>query len=271
MEKNLSHLSELQKYELNVLKKFVKICEDNNLKYYITGGSLLGAIRHHGFIPWDDDIDVVMPRKDYEYLKANAHNLLTGNLYLSNYDTPGHIWSPKIVDTSTHFYLNNSLKKKELGAWVDILILDGVPNPGIRRTIFKYYYLFARLMYQFSTFSQSVNLHRKRSLFERLLIGFAKFSHIELILNSRIIGNFYDRVCSHYDINYSEYVAPLGGVMRFKEVVPKEWFGEGVVLQFEDMEVIGVTEWDKYLTYIYGDYMTPPPSDERNKHNVSST
>ena len=69
---DLSRLSDLQKAELNVFKAFIKVCDNNDLKYYITGGSLLGAVRHKGFIPWDDDIDIVMTRKDYEKFKVIA-------------------------------------------------------------------------------------------------------------------------------------------------------------------------------------------------------
>lgn len=269
MSQELSHLSELQKAELDVLRVVSEICKERGLTYYLTGGSLLGAVRHHGFIPWDDDIDILMPRPDYETLKAHAKEYLPEQLLLSTYDTPGHIWSPKIIDTSTKFYLNNALLKKEIGAWVDILVLDGVPAPGLKRRFFKYVYLFARMLYNFSTFSQSVNLHRKRSLLDRILIGFARYSHIEKILSSKLTGNFYDRVCGHYSLDESEWAGALGGVMRFREIVPKNWFGSGVIMDFENIKVNCVTEWDKYLTYIYGDYMTPPPMSDRNKHNVT--
>ena len=273
MTTDLTHLNELQKAELNVFKAFVKVCDDNNLKYYITGGSLLGSVRHKGFIPWDDDIDIVMTRKDYEKFKQIAPQVLPANLYLSNFDTPGHIWLvPRVIDRNTSFILNNATEKKEIGAWIDILIIDGIPNPGLKRSVMKSFYLLGRMLYQFSNFSTAVNLHRKgRPWYEYAAIRFAQLSHIEKILNPRTMGHFYDWICSWYDLDKCEYGAPLSGAMQFRETVPKFWFGEGKKYQFEDIVVRGVDEADKYLTYIYGDYMTPPPIDERNQHNVTKT
>ena len=269
--KDLSHLSDLQRAELNVFKEFIKVCDKNELKYYITGGSLLGAVRHQGFIPWDDDIDVVMTRKDYESFKKIANKELPSNLILSTFDTPGHIWLvPRVIDTKTSFYLNNAAEKKEIGAWIDILIIDGIPDSGLRRNILKFFYLMARMLYQFSNFNTAVNLHKKgRPWYESAAIRFAQISHIEKILSPVKIGHFYDWVCSRYDLDNCKYGAPLSGAMQFREVVPKDWFGEGKDYPFEDIIARGVDKADEYLTYIYGDYMTPPPMDDRNRHNVT--
>lgn len=271
MKEDLSHLSELQKAELNVFKSFISICDKKGLKYYITGGTLLGAVRHQGFIPWDDDIDIVMTRKDYEKFKDMADKELPDNLYLSNFDTPGHVWLvPRIIDRNTSFYLNNATEKKEIGAWIDILIIDGIPTPGLKRNLMKFFYLMGRMLYQFSNFSTAVNLHRKgRPWYEYAAIRFAQLSHVEKVLSPKAMGHFYDWVCNWYDLDRCEYGAPLSGAMQFRETVPKEWFGEGKQYQFEDIIVRGVDKAHEYLSYIYGDYMTPPPMDERNQHNVT--
>lgn len=270
MEDKLAHLSELQKAEYNVFKAFKDLCDANHITYYMTGGTLLGCVRHKGFIPWDDDIDVLMTRKEYNRFKAIS-NQLPSSMYLSTFDSPGHIWLvPRIIDKETRFYLNNAAEKKEIGAWMDILILDGVPDKGFKRNVMKAFYLLGRMLYQFSNFSTAVNLHRVgRPWYEYAAIKFAKVSHIEKILNPKACGHFYDWVCRWYDLDKCNYAAALSGAMQFKETVPKEWFGDGVPLPFEDLTVNGVTEWDKYLTYIYGDYMTPPPASDRNRHNVT--
>jgi len=270
MEKNLEHLSELQLAEFNVFKAFEAICSKYNITYYITGGSLLGAVRHKGFIPWDDDMDVAMPRKEYDRFVSHIGEL-PNNMFLSYFDTPGHVWLvPRIIDGNTKFYLNNAAEKKEIGAWLDILILDGIPKNKVKRNILKIKYLLARMLYQFSNFSTAVNLHREgRPWYEYAAINFAKWSHIEKILDSKKMGHFYDKVCRSYDFDKCEYVAALSGALQFKETIPKWWLGKGVELDFEDMKVRGYDETDKFLTYIYGDYMTPPPVDKRNQHNVT--
>ena len=268
----LSHLSELQKAELSIFREFDKICRKNNIYYYLTGGTLLGAIRHKGFIPWDDDIDIAITRKEYNRLAKVIESELPSNLYFSTFDTPNHIWLvPRIIDKHTKFYLNNAEEKKETGAWIDILIIDGIPDPGIKREIFKVVYLLGRMLYQFSNFSTAVNLHRKgRPWYEYAAIRFAQLSRIEKVLNPKAMGHFYDWVCRWFDLDKCHYGAALSGALQFKETCPKEWFGDGKPVEFEGMVVNGYDESHKFLTYIYGDYMTPPPMDERNKHNVTT-
>lgn len=269
MNKDLSHLSELQLAEYSVFKEFVKLCEKHRIEYHMTGGSLIGLIRHKGFIPWDDDIDVLMTRKEYNKFLQIA-NELPSSMYLSTFESEGHIWLvPRIIDKQTHFFLNNATEKKEIGAWMDILVFDGVPAPGIKRKIFAFKWLFARMLYQFSNFSVAVNMNKKRPWYERFAISFAKITRIEKLLNPIKMGRFYRKVCSHYDLDQMEYGASLSGSMGMKEFIPKKWIGKGTLLDFEDMKVYGIDQNDVYLTHFYGDYMTPPPMNDRNRHNVT--
>ena len=125
------------------------------------------------------------------------------------------------------------------------------------------------MLYQFSNFSVAVNMNKKRPWYERAAIRFAKFTHIEKILNPVKMGHFYRRICSRYDLDKMEYGASLSGSMGMKEFIPKSWIGKGTLMDFEDMQVYGIDENDTYLTHFYGDYMTPPPMDDRNRHNVT--
>lgn len=271
MGKKLSHLSDLQNAEFNIFRIFVDICEQKGIEYHMTGGSLIGLVRHKGFIPWDDDIDVLMTRKEYNKFLAIAAEELPESMYLSTFESPGHIWLvPRIIDKSTKFYLNNATKQKATGAWMDILVFDGVPAPGLKRKIFAGFYLFGRMMYQFSNFSEAMNMNKKRPLIQRMVMNFAKYSHIEKILNPIKMGHLYRRICSHYDLDKMDYGASLSGSMLMKEFIPKKWIGKGTKMPFEDMMVYGIDENDTYLTHFYGDYMTPPSADDRNRHNVTT-
>lgn len=266
-----SHLSDLQRAEFKILKVFDAICKKYNIKYYMADGTLLGAVRHKGFIPWDDDIDLVITRKEYERFAAIADKELPDSMYLSSFDTPGHIWLvPRIIDKKSRFYLNNATQKKEIGAWIDFLIFDGVPNPGLRRKIWSVFYLLARMLYQFSNFSTAVNLKRKRPWYESVAIKFAKYTHIEKILSPVKMGHFYEWICSRYDLDKCKYGAMLSNTGQLEGIKPKEWLGEGIPMQFEGMTILGMQEYDKYLIYCYGDYMQLPPVEKRvSEHNVT--
>lgn len=270
MEEKYPHLNAIQKVGLNILKEFVKICNCHNLKYYIYGGTLLGAIRHKGYIPWDDDIDIAMPRKDFELFKQFV-NELPEYLYFDPIERKGHMWgSAHVMDKRTKVRAGKALKRQEMNVWIDILPIDGVPRPG--SLTFKLYsiaYLFARLLYKFSHFDGEVDLTVERPWYERLLIEFAKVSHIQSLINQPLAAKFMEWVSKWYDIDKCDYWATLAGPKKMDETQPKYWFGEGRYFQFEDITVLGMSEAEKFCIKFYGeDYMTPPPMDKRNRHDV---
>ena len=129
-------ISEIQKIDLELLKQFLKICDKHNLKYYIIGGTLLGAIRHKNFIPWDDDIDVAMPRKDFDIFLKVANNELKDNYKLSTYfnNKEHRYYLPKLVDLNTTIMEKRYEKiNKETHVFIDIFPIDGTPNNIILR------------------------------------------------------------------------------------------------------------------------------------------
>ncbi len=264
------HLNELQRAGLNILKAIDRICKRHGLTYYIYGGSLLGAYRHKGFIPWDDDVDIAMPRKDFEKFKS-YHAELPDSMKIDTVRDKGHQWTnAHVEDTRLKLEVGKGMKRAIMNAWVDILIIEGVPKPGtFKYKMFSLFYLSARLLYKFSNFSNEVDLAKKRSKLESFFISFAKISHIEAIINQHVAGSYLDWVAQRYDVDNCEYVATLGGTLKMDETMPKNWFGKSRYFQFEDMEILGMDETEKFLIKIYGsNYMTPPPMDERNQHNV---
>lgn len=263
-------LNKLQLAGLGILKEIDKICKKHHIVYYIYGGSLLGAYRHKGFIPWDDDVDIAMSRKDYEKFKLYQDEL-PEYLCLDSIRRKGHQWTTEhVVDERLKIEVGHGLKRVVMSPWVDIIIIEGVPSPGtIAYKAYSLLYLSARLLYKFSNFSNEVDMERPRSKLESFFIKFAKYTHIEKIVNQRMAGCYLDWVSSRFDADRCEYVATLGGSLKMDETMPKSWFGNQRYFEFEDMEVLGMDETEKFLTKIYGpNYMTPPPVDKRNQHNV---
>lgn len=270
MTNEYEHLNAIQKIGLSILKEIIAICKRHDLTYYVYGGTLLGAIRHQGFIPWDDDVDIAMSRKDFEKLKQ-YQNEFPQYMFLDTIQQKGHQWTAAhVVDTRYKLEVGKGMKKATMSVWVDILIIDGVPNPGtFKYKIFSAAYLTARLLYKFSNFSNEVDLEKDRSAIETFFISFARITHIEKVINQHWAGCFIDWISRRYDLDKCEYGATLGGPQKMGETQPKYWFGKGKKLPFEDIIVNGMEETENFLTKFYGpNYMTPPPLDKRNQHNV---
>lgn len=264
----LDHLSNLQKQDLRILKEFIKICKKNKLRYFMVAGSMLGAIRHQGFIPWDDDIDVAMPRKDYDAFLDIAQKELIEPYYLETPRERNHIQIVStIISKEGGFTLNNASKIKETGAWIDIMVIDGVPNPGIKRTIHWYHYMALRAFFQISHFDEIVDQNRERPLIEKMIIKFAKVTKLQKILDPCRINARIEKLMRKYDYDSCEYVATYCGIYRKKEIVEKKWYGIGKEFNFEDIKVKGLDDADKYLTQLYGEYMIIP-KDATSRHNV---
>ena len=268
MEKT-HELSSLQRQDLEILKEFQRICEANHLKYFVVAGSMLGAVRHHGFIPWDDDIDVAMPRADYDRFLEIAPAQLNSAYSLESPRQREHVTIVStIVSNKGGYTLNNAQKTLHTGAWIDIMMIDGVPAPGLRRKIHWYRYMMLRAMYQISHFDEVVDQNRERPGYEKAIIKFAKVTRMQRLLNPEKINAKIEKLMRSVPYERSEYVATYCGIYRQNEIVPKAWYGQGTPYPFEDTTVYGLDDADKYLTQLYGDYMTPP-KDISGRHNVT--
>lgn len=262
-------LSQLQTEELKLLKVFIKLCDENNLTYFVAGGSFLGAVRHQGFIPWDDDIDVAMPRPDFEKFIEIAPSFLPDSTFLSTYKRGKEHATlvAQLFGKEKKFLLNNAAKKVPTAAWVDILAIDGAPGKGIKRKLFGIRYLYYRMLNQFAHFEEIVNLNKQRPWYENVAIKFAQVTQIERSLDPVKIGDRFHRLLKSNRYEDCDEVATFMGAAKMKEIVPKEYYGKGTVYKFEDIDVKCPDKLD-YLVHFYGDYMTPPPENERNRHNV---
>ena len=271
-QKDNSQLRQLQLYELNLLKTFADICEKNNLRYYMIGGTMLGAVRHKGFIPWDDDIDIGMPREDYIRFLEIAQKSLPHQYKILNYkkDKDYLRYFSRLVDTLVKIYNYSNTDTLIENAWMDIFPLDGTSNIGFVRNLQFLMLCVNRVMYHFSCFEQMVNLMRPgRPKYQQLIIKFGMKFKVGRRRDSKAILDKIDRKLQRYSFDKSDYVMNFFGAYVKKEVLPREWFGEAKKYQFEDAMLNGPAEYDIYLRQFYGEYQIPPSDEHKDKHTIT--
>jgi len=265
----MDKLRELQLVELDILKETIRICNENNITYYMLGGTLLGAVRHKGFIPWDDDMDIGILRTEYERFLEIAPEQLRKGLCLQTYKTTDEYlhYPAKVVNGQVKVVSKATKNAEILPAWIDIFPLDGMPNNLIFNKMHQFSLLSKRANLNFSSFDEVVNLNAyKRPLIERLLIWIGKHTKIGRSIDTKKQLDRIDKALKEYPPESSKYYVNFMGAYKFKEMFLKSYYGNGKVYDFEDIKLIGPENADAVLTQMYGNYMEFPPEDQRNKH-----
>ena len=261
-------LRKLQLKELELYKKFDVFCKKNNINYFMLGGTLLGAIRHKGFIPWDDDMDFGIPREDYDrFIKLCSTNTIDFELHTFENDKNHIRYFSRLEDSSIKVKRNDNNVEEISSAWIDIFPLDGMPNNKLIRIIRKYYILYRRAIYKLSCFNTSVNLNKKnRPLSEKIFIKIGKILPVEKIFNTNKQLKKLDKALKKYPYSKSNYLVNAMGAYKFNEMFNKKYYGEGKKYIFEGLEINGPINYDFVLKQLYGDYMTPPKDEDKNHH-----
>lgn len=253
----------LQKRLVDILKWFHEFCESNDLKYYVLGGTLLGAIRHKGFIPWDDDIDVGIPRDDYDRLKKIMENA-NGRYILETPESKkkDFVYSYcKLYDTETTLVENTRYKTKR-GIYLDIFPLDGIGNTLEESKVnFK---KIDRINNIIST--KTCALSKRRKLYKNLAI-IASRCVPRFIINWKKQIEKVNDICKSRPYNDYKYVGNLLGNWHEKEIAKREWFGTPKLIDFENIKIYAPSNYDAYLTNVYGNYMVPPPIEKQKTHH----
>ncbi|MBR4162868.1 MAG: LicD family protein [Solobacterium sp.] len=258
----------LHKVDMDIVKEVVAICDKYNLMYYMLGGTMLGAIRHKGFIPWDDDIDLGMPRRDYEIFLKAAPKELSENLKVVNYKTDPqyHYYITRIQDTDTKVIEERiGNEGKYTHASIDIFPIDGTPNQPVMRKIYFFRVLFHRAMMSLC-YKDSIDRKRPRSKPEKALLWIMEKVPVEKMTTPYKEKEKIDRLLKHQSIDGAEYIGNIMGAYRTREIVPASFYGKGKMYPFEDIELRGMEDYDAYLKYTYGDYMQLPPEEDRVAH-----
>lgn len=270
-EEDNSELRKLQLVELDLMRLFSEICEKYHLRYYLVGGTMLGAIRHQGFIPWDDDMDVGMPRPDYEkFLKIVDKELPEGYGSL-NYkkNKKYNRYFSRIVNKKVKITNASNTKTIVEDAWLDIFPFDGMPESKLRQNLHFWYMTVIRFFYHASCFDELVNLNRPgRPWYLQLAIKFVSWTHIGSGMNTKRLMLRVEKQLKKYDYDKSKYMISFFGAYMKREIVDKKMLGDGAKYKFEDLMLNGPVKYDEFLTHFYGDYMTPPKDADKDKHNI---
>ncbi len=253
---------EIQEKILEILEWYHKFCISNQLCYYIIGGTMLGAVRHKGFIPWDDDADVGMPRDDYnrfiELMKNQKGRYVLDSPWSENKD---YLYAySKLYDSSTTL-IEKTGKKLIRGVFLDVFPLDGVGR-SVKEAdrIFKK----SRLFVSFHT-ARICAINNNRSGLKNLLIRIIKAIPC---INEKKESRKIDQFCSKVNWNESVFVGNITSTMRRNYVTEKSFYGSPTLYIFEGIEVYGLEKYDEYLTCLYGNWRQLPPEDKRvSLHN----
>lgn len=267
----MTNLRKLQLMELDILKQVAELCNQQGFRYFLLGGTFLGAVRHQGFIPWDDDIDIGMPRADFEMFCKLAEEKFSDPLGLVSYkNNKEHIYfHPRIYNFNSKVIDRSGVEEKETYAWIDVFPLDGMPNNKLVRKIHGFRLLFWRLLFMYSQFDKIVNVNLKnRVWYEKMLIAVGKVIKFDKILDTRKIMKKIDAIMQKYDYETSSYVGNFMGAYKMKEVFPKKYYEETAEYLFEGLQCPAPKNSDAVLSQMYGDYMTPPEQEVQNKHST---
>lgn len=257
-------LTQLQYQLLEMLRWFQDFCEKNKLRYYVLGGTMLGAIRHKGFIPWDDDIDVGMPRGDYQKLIRLMSKKESGRYIIETpYSTALDFCYPysKIYNTATTL-VENYHKPLVRGIFIDVFPLDGMGN-NEKDALMNYTYI--RRMYNFYL-SRVVTYRPERSAYKNV-IAFTSKLIPEFIINNRNLRIKLDQECKKKNFDDCNWGGNVFGNWGFNEIMPNAVMGKPVKYSFENIEVYGAEDYDQYLKNLYGDWRKMPPKEKQISHH----
>lgn len=263
-------LKKLQKVQTEILADFITICKKYNLSYYMEGGSGIGAVRHHGFIPWDDDIDVTMPRKDYDVFlavlddemgdKYKILNPLTDKNYTCNVT--------KLQKKGTKFvpYIGRNLKC-DFCIDIDIFPLDKVaPDKKLRSRQLKKTWVLNKLIFLCGIGDPVVPLKGIAKVAATAVIKmihlFLKVFHVSPVFLYKML----EKEETRYNDSDSHYYNAFRSIYAPKQVISDKDLFPLCEMKFENLMVNMPNNYDKFLTNLFGDYMTMPPEDKRINH-----
>ena len=253
---------ELKDIQLKMIEEINNFCRRYNLSFYLAYGTLIGAVRHKGYIPWDDDIDILMPRKDYErFIKEFQSNSGLGVLSYQN-DKDYYLPFSKVINEKT--CLKEGINYNvNIGVYIDVFPLDNIPNGKVARKIQFYKAKFFRNIINL----KPLDKNKKKNPFKRLIINVAKV--FTFFLKMEFLNKMINKIAIKYNTKDTNYVGNLTALAyKNREFWNKDDFKETVYMNFEGIKLPCPKGYDNILRKTYGDYMKLPPKEKQVSHHV---
>lgn len=266
--KKLLSLKEIQEEERAILSNTIKFFDDNNIEYYIWAGTFLGAVRHKGFIPWDDDIDLIITRDNYNKLIKilRKNNKISDNIFAIGFDLKNSDWPYlKIINDSVlieesagcNEYLN-----------IDIFIFDGIPTSSLKRKFFlKKIFFLRKIFYLKRNEIRGLNDYSRKNL-KNTVKSFVLFL-LKPIKYEKLIKK-YISLCSKYELDKSNYCCNNIWCDKRTQKIPVDLLKSVKIYDFDGIKAKGIADYDYVLKNIYGDYMEIPPVEKRKTHSFKA-
>lgn len=261
-------LAEIQESACSILQFIDSVCTRNNILYYLSFGTCLGAIRHKDIIPWDDDIDIYMTRREFNRFSSvmkKEHDARYKLIYLDRslgYYQP----LPKVIDNNTIVYQTQQ-NTKPIGVWVDVFILDNVPDDADQRSLFLKRIDYLNKCWMFAIRKKKVTAKSFKGKIHQLLsFGWT------YIIPFKYLARYVDKYAQKYNGIHTTYCCNLTHTINpFGETLDKSILSDGARVQFHGHLYRVPKEYDTYLRNRYGDYMKLPPEENRYGHSSNLT
>ena len=261
-------LREIQLVALDMMKDIHRFCVENDIKYTLAYGTLIGAVRHKGFIPWDDDIDIWMPRPDYEKF-SKSYRSKAGFKIMSPFEDDNYLYFTKVYDDN-RTYVEMKLKhhKGDLGVWIDVFPIDGVSD---EKDVFLEDYA------QICQTRKKLNSIRGSYTILGKVTGYKKCKEwLKMLVKRLLYGNIHslrkrhESLCSKYAFGETEHCSSLCCRDAYQKRKPECFdtsdFSDYMLTNFETEKFYITKAYDHILRNIYGDYMVIPPKEQQESH-----
>ena len=263
-------IRKIQSLELKTAMELKRICEKHNIRYFLIGGTLLGAVRHGGFIPWDDDMDIGMLRPDYERFLKVCESDLSDEYLLQTWDTdpefPMSYAKIRLKGTKCVEVFAENSRSENKGLFVDIFPFDNAPDdPRERQKQAWRYYFCKRLLWIKKGVGKSM---MQESLRQR--IRYCIFWLVSCLFRYKDVKRYFRKVQQKYNHLNTQNVVTDGAYSYHKECLRREWVTNLAPVDFESEIFMACQDRHAYLEHRYGDYMTPPPEEKRKGHSFAS-